>query len=94
MHRAAKKIKVFVHLLQKGAVRQWRTNKAPTGAGSGDPAGAREDSPTAWGKCHEVTKGGGPSKGTGRVRLAPVEKPRSGPRRNQQTGADGPESAD
>ena len=40
----------------------------------------REDSPTVWGKCHEVTKG------DGRVRLAPVKQEREAfPRKGEQT---------
>ena len=30
------------------------------GPGLRPGAGSREDSPTVWGKCHEVTKGDGP----------------------------------
>ena len=65
-------------------MRQWRTNKAPTGAGSGDSAGAREDSPTEWGKCREATKGDGPctagprKKGTQSVPPKKVSKQRRG----------------
>ena len=61
--------------------------KIPPQSGGNVAQRQRENPPTVWGECHEVTKGDGPREGTGRVRLAPVKKEREAfPQKGEQAG--------